>query len=71
MSSAGVPMANSYKSCSFCRFMRSFAFSAIGAELGGYGALAMGLEQSYAVIAAFFGALIVVLWVGRRYDSRK
>ncbi len=64
-------MADSYRSCAFCRFMRSFAFSAIGAAVGGYGALAAGLERNSAVVAAFFGALIVVLWVGRRYNSRK
>ncbi len=64
-------MADPYRSCAFCRFMRSFAFSAIGAAVGGYGALAMGLERSNAVIAAFFGALIAVLWIGRRYNSRK
>jgi len=64
-------MADPYRSCAFCRFMRSLAFSAIGAAVGGYGALAAGLERSSAVIAAFFGALIVILWVGRRYNSRK
>ena len=64
-------MADPYRSCAFCRFMRSLAFSAIGAAVGGYGALAAGLERSNAVIAAFFGALIVILWVGRRYNSRK
>jgi len=64
-------MTDPYRSCSFCRFMRAFAFSAIGAAVGGYGALAMGLERGNAAIAAFFGALIVVLWIGRRYGSRK
>ena len=64
-------MADPYRSCAFCRFMRSLAFSAIGAAVGGYGALAAGLERSNAIIAAFFGALIVILWVGRRYNSRK
>ena len=64
-------MSDPYRSCAFCRLMRSFAFSAIGAAVAGYGALAVGLEQSNAVIAACFGALIVVLWVSRGYNSRK
>lgn len=64
-------MTDPYRSCAFCRFMRAFAFSAIGAALGGYGGLAFGLERGNAVIAACFGALIAVLWVGRRHDSRK
>jgi hypothetical protein len=51
--------------------MRAFAFSAIGAAVGGYGALAVGLERGDAVIAACFGALIAVVWIGRRYDRRK
>ena len=62
-------MTDPYRSCGFCRFMRAFAFSAIGAAVGGYGAL--GLERGNAVIAACFGALIAVVWIGRRYDSRK
>ena len=64
-------MADPYSSCAFCRFMRAFAFSAIGAAVGGYGALAMGMERGNAVIAAFFGALIAVLWISKRYGSRR
>ena len=64
-------MSDPYRSCGFCRLMRAFAFSAIGAAVGGYGALAVGLERGNAVIAACFGALITVVWIGRRYDRRK
>ncbi|MCB1760143.1 MAG: hypothetical protein KDI68_10250 [Gammaproteobacteria bacterium] len=59
-------MSDPYRSCSVCRFMRSLAFSAIGAGVVGYGALALGFRQENAIIAAFFGALGAVLWAGRR-----
>jgi len=62
-----VHMVDPYRSCPICRFMRSLAFSAIGAGLAGYGAIALGFARGSAIIAAFFGALGVVVWIGRRY----
>jgi len=62
-------MSDRYQSCALCRFMRSLAFSAIGAAIGGYGAIFMGLERSNAIIAAFFGALALVVWVSRKPKS--
>ncbi len=51
--------------CTFCRVMRGMAFSAVGGGTAGYAALAMGMERSNAIIAAFFGALALVLLVSR------
>lgn len=59
-------MVDPYRSCAVCRFMRSLAFSAIGGGLAGYGALGLGLDRNSAIIAAFFGALGAVVWIGRR-----
>ncbi len=55
-----------YSSCAFCRFMRSLAFSAIGAGVVGYSALWLGVERDNAIIAAFFGALAAVVWISRK-----
>ena len=57
---------NSYSSCAFCRFMRSLAFSAIGAGVVGYLALWLGMERQNAIIAAFFGAMAAVILVSRK-----
>ncbi len=55
-----------YSSCAFCRFMRSLAFSAIGAGVVGYSALGLGLSREVAIYAAFFGAMTAVIWVSRK-----
>jgi hypothetical protein len=59
-------MAKSNQSCAVCRFMRSLAFSAIGGGVVGYSALSLGLSKDNAIIAAFFGALGLVLLVTRK-----
>ncbi|MCB1829571.1 MAG: hypothetical protein KDI47_05540 [Gammaproteobacteria bacterium] len=64
-------MADPYRSCAVCRFMRSLAFSAIGGGLAGYGALGLGLERSSAIIAAFFGALAAVVWISRKRNGER
>ena len=61
-----MPVPDPYRTCPVCRFMRSLAFSAIGGGVAGYGALALGVTQESAIIAAFFGALGAVLWAVRR-----
>ncbi len=63
-------MAGNSPSCSVCRFMRSLAFSAIGGGVAGYAALGLGLSQSNAIIAAFFGALGLVILTSRKPDKR-
>ena len=55
--------------CAVCRFLRALAFSAIGGGIAGYSALALGLDRSNAIIAAFFGALGLVLWGNRKRDA--
>ncbi|MCW8890497.1 MAG: hypothetical protein OQL20_07555 [Sedimenticola sp.] len=57
------------QSCAFCRFMRSLAFSAIGGGIAGYSALALGLSQDNAIVAAFFGALGLVALTGKRTNN--
>jgi len=59
-------MPDRYRSCAFCRFMRSLAFSALGGGAAGYIALRFGMERSNAIYIAFFGALAAVLWVSRK-----
>ncbi|MCP3866639.1 MAG: hypothetical protein GY703_00790 [Gammaproteobacteria bacterium] len=64
-------MGNSHQSCSVCRFLRSFAFSAIGAGVLGFSALALGFDRDMAIAAAFVGALGLVSWASRRFDNVK
>lgn len=51
--------------------MRSLAFSAIGAGVAGYGGLALGLSQANAIIAAFFGALGLVMLMNRNSGNTR
>lgn len=46
--------------------MRSLAFSAIGGGIAGYAALGLGLSQANAIVAAFFGALGLVVLTSRK-----
>lgn len=64
-------MAGGSPSCAVCRFMRGMAFSAIGGGAAGYGALALGLSRENAIIAAFFGALGLVLLLNRKQAGKK
>lgn len=63
-------MAKGAPSCAVCRFMRGMAFSAIGGGLAGYGALGLGLSRENAIIAAFFGALGLVMLLNRNQKNR-
>ncbi len=63
-------MNDPLRKCGFCRFMRSLAFSAIGAGIAGYTALSFGLEQDKAMIAAFFGALLLVILLTPKQKRR-
>ncbi len=53
-------MSDSLRDCGFCRFMRGLAFSAIGGGIAGYTALSLGFNREEAMIAAFFGAVLLV-----------
>ncbi len=57
---------DSSRSCAVCRFLRSFAFSAIGAAIVGYGALGLGVDRDNAIIAAAMGALAAVVLTSRK-----
>jgi hypothetical protein len=46
------------------------AFSAIGGGVAGYGALALGLDRTSAIIAAFFGALGLVIWTSKKRPQK-
>lgn len=59
-------MAGNHPSCAVCRFMRSLAFSAIGGGVAGYAALALGFSQNNAIVAAFFGAVGLVVLTSRK-----
>jgi len=63
-------MGSGTPSCAVCRFMRGMAFSAIGGGVAGYGALALGFSRENAIIAAFFGALGLVLLLNRKRDGK-
>ncbi|MES9855516.1 MAG: hypothetical protein ABW166_02790 [Sedimenticola sp.] len=65
-------MNDPLRKCGFCRFMRGLAFSAIGAGIAGYSGLALGLNREDAMIAAFFGALLlVILLTPKKQRSRR
>lgn len=64
-------MAGNHQSCAVCRFLRSLAFSAIGGGVAGYTALALGLSQSNAIVAAFFGALGLVVLTGKKDNNAR
>lgn len=54
------------RDCAVCRLMRAMAFSALGAALGGYGALWLGASKQTAFTAAVVGASIMVLGLAMR-----
>lgn len=52
--------------CFFCRMMRSFAFTGLGAALGGFGAIAIGLSRPEAINWALGGGLFVAFLASYR-----
>lgn len=64
-------MNKNWRNCAVCRFMRGFAFSAIGGGIAGYTALGLGMERNDAIIAAFFGSLAAVMFFTRKPDQKK
>lgn len=65
-------MAKSVNSqnCFLCRVMRGLAFGGLGAALGGYSALWLGMSQGNAIIAALFGALFITTLTNRPKNKR-
>ncbi len=52
--------------CSFCRFMRALAFSAVGAAVLGLGAKWLGADQQTIIFSALAGSIGLVGWVNRK-----
>ena len=57
--------------CAVCRVMRGMAFSAIGGGVAGFTALTLGMDKDNAIIAAFFGALGLVLLTSRNTNKKR
>ncbi len=58
------------RDCFACRVMRSFAFTGLGAALGGFGALGLGLDQREAVNWALGGGLLTGFIASQRRQRR-
>ena len=58
------------RECFACRVMRSFAFTGLGAALGGFGAVALGLDQREAVNWALAGGLLTGVVAAQRRSRR-
>jgi F0F1-type ATP synthase membrane subunit a len=56
--------------CFICRFFRSFAFSGGGALIGGFSALFLGFNKMDAIIAAFIGAMLAVLYMSKKTNKK-
>ncbi len=55
------------RDCALCRVMRAMAFSALGAAIGGYGALYLfAASKQTALMAAVVGAAVMVLGLAAR-----
>ena len=52
--------------CFACRVMRSFALTGLGAGIGGFGALLLGLERPDAMLWAVVGGLAAAAVLLRR-----
>jgi hypothetical protein len=59
------------KNCGFCRFMRGVAFGGLGALMGGYGALLLGLPRNEAIYYATFGAIVLTAIISRKRPTKK
>jgi len=55
-----------YRNCALCRVMRGLAFGGVGAAIGGYGAILLGVERQEAMYYALFGALALTAFIHRK-----
>lgn len=55
-----------YRNCALCRVMRGLAFGGLGAAIGGYGAILLGVDRQEAVYFALFGALALTAFIHRK-----
>ena len=58
------------KDCGFCRFMRGAAFGGLGAIIGGYGSLLLGVERINAIYYAVFGAIALTAFINRKRPEK-
>ncbi len=65
-----IRLFGSGRDCFACRVMRSFAFTGLGAALGGFCALALGLDQHEAVNWALGGGLLTGFLAAQRRSRR-
>ena len=65
-----IRLFGSGRDCFACRVMRSFAFTGLGAALGGFGALALGLDEREAVNWALGGGLLTGVLAAQRRARR-
>jgi hypothetical protein len=56
--------------CVLCRVMRGLAFGGLGAAIGGYGSMLLGVDRDQAIYFALFGALALTAFVQRKRDKR-
>jgi hypothetical protein len=64
-------MIDAPQDCFVCRAFRAFAFSGLGAMLGGYGALLPGAGRADASLWAFGGALAGIAVMRRMRGNTK
>ncbi len=65
-----IRLFGSGRDCFACRVMRSFAFTGLGAALGGFGALAIGFDEREAVNWALGGGLLIG-FLAARHPTRR
>ena len=63
-------MKRDIKNCGICRFMRGVAFGGLGAIIGGYGSILLGVDRNDAVYYAVFGAIALTAFVNRKRSPK-
>jgi hypothetical protein len=56
--------------CVLCRVMRGLAFGGLGAAIGGYGSLLLGVGKNEAIYFALFGALALTAFMQRKREKK-
>lgn len=57
--------------CRRCRLIRTVFLAVLLGGAAGFGVLAYGGSRNASMAATFFGALLPVLWYGRRRDEAR
>lgn len=65
-------MTYKYQDCAVCRGMRSFAFSGLGAGLGGLIAIFLEREKDEMIYWTLAGAMLfMVIMLGKKNNNKK